>query len=169
MGYSPLSTPPKSHLKGKTMGKTQWVFLIVSPQSHYGVGFSWLYPPLTIPTAWWLVPHCFPLPHQMGGGRQRKKFIKERKWGKLIEIFPLSPTTITSLHEQWGGRKMINFPHYPHTLLSCVGWCCGGDHGVDGVQNPSQQRGTLPILQVPIRLTNVWCGRPDRIMDLLPY
>ena len=39
---------------------------------------------------------------------------------------------------------------------------------VDGAKNPSQQSGTLPILQVPIRLTNIWCGRPDEIMDPLP-
>ena len=39
--------------------------------------------------------------------------------------------------------------------------------GVDGGKNTSQQRGSLPILQVPIRLTNVWYGRPDRIMHPL--
>ena len=39
---------------------------------------------------------------------------------------------------------------------------------VDGGKNPSQQRETLPVPQVPIRLTNVWCGRLDRIMDPLP-
>ena len=37
-----------------------------------------------------------------------------------------------------------------------------------GGKNPSQQRGSLPILQVLIRLTNVWYGRPDRSMDPLP-
>ena len=37
----------------------------------------------------------------------------------------------------------------------------------DGGKNPSQQRGSLPILQVPIRLTNVWYGRPDGVMDPL--
>ena len=39
---------------------------------------------------------------------------------------------------------------------------------VDGGKNPSQQRETLPVPQVPIRLTNVWYGRLDEIMDLLP-
>ena len=39
--------------------------------------------------------------------------------------------------------------------------------GVDGRKNPSQQRETLPIPQVPIRLMNIWCGRLDGIMDLL--
>ena len=39
---------------------------------------------------------------------------------------------------------------------------------VDGGKNPSQQKGSLPIPQVPIRLTNVWYGRPDGIMDPLP-
>ena len=39
---------------------------------------------------------------------------------------------------------------------------------VDGGKNPSQQRGSLPVPQVAIRLTNIWYGRPDRIMDLLP-
>ena len=39
---------------------------------------------------------------------------------------------------------------------------------VDGGKNPSQQRGSLPVSQVPIRLTNIWYGRPDGIMDLLP-
>ena len=39
---------------------------------------------------------------------------------------------------------------------------------VDGGKNPSQQRGSLPIPQVPIRLTNVWYGRNDAVMDLLP-
>ena len=34
---------------------------------------------------------------------------------------------------------------------------------VDGGKNPSQQRETLPVLQVPIRLTNVlvWQARWD--------
>ena len=41
------------------------------------------------------------------------------------------------------------------------------DEGVDGGKNPSQQRGSLPVPQVPIRLTNVWYGRPDEIMDAL--
>ena len=40
--------------------------------------------------------------------------------------------------------------------------------GVDKGKNPSQQKGSLPVLQFPIRLTNVWYGRPDRIMDPLP-
>ena len=40
---------------------------------------------------------------------------------------------------------------------------------VDGGRNPSQQRGSLPIPQVPIRIMNVWCGRLDRIMDPLPF
>ena len=44
-------------------------------------------------------------------------------------------------------------------------WCLGG---VDGVKNPSQQRRSLLVLQVPIRLTNVWYGRLDGIMDPLP-
>ena len=39
---------------------------------------------------------------------------------------------------------------------------------VDGGKNPSQQRGSLPVPQVPIGLTNVWYGRPDGIMDPLP-
>jgi hypothetical protein len=42
-------------------------------------------------------------------------------------------------------------------------------HSVDGGKNPSQQRETLPVLQVPIRLTNVWYGRLDGIMDPLPF
>ena len=32
---------------------------------------------------------------------------------------------------------------------------------------PLQQRGSLPILQVPIGLTNIWYGRIDGIMHLL--
>ena len=40
---------------------------------------------------------------------------------------------------------------------------------VDGGKNPSQQRETLLISQDPIRLTNVWYGRLDGIMDLLPF
>lgn len=40
---------------------------------------------------------------------------------------------------------------------------------VDEGENPSQQRRTLPVPQVPIRLTNVWCGRPSGIMDPLPF
>jgi hypothetical protein len=39
---------------------------------------------------------------------------------------------------------------------------------VDGDKKPLQQRGSFPIPQVPIRLTNVWYGRPDGIMDPLP-
>lgn len=41
--------------------------------------------------------------------------------------------------------------------------------GVDAAKIPSQQRGSLPIPQVPIRLTNVWCGRLDGIMAPLPF
>ena len=37
----------------------------------------------------------------------------------------------------------------------------------DGGKNPLQQRETLPISQVPIRLTNIWYGRLDGIMDPL--
>ena len=40
---------------------------------------------------------------------------------------------------------------------------------VDESKNLSQQRGSLPILQVPIRLMNVWYGRPDGVMDPLPF
>ena len=36
---------------------------------------------------------------------------------------------------------------------------------VDGGKNPSQQREALPILQVPIRLMNIWNGRLDGVMD----
>jgi len=39
---------------------------------------------------------------------------------------------------------------------------------VDGGKNPSQQRETLPIPQVSIRLMNVWYGRLNGIMDPLP-
>ena len=39
---------------------------------------------------------------------------------------------------------------------------------VDGGKKPSQQRETLPVLQAPSRLTNVWYGRLDKIMDPLP-
>ena len=39
---------------------------------------------------------------------------------------------------------------------------------VDKGKNTSQQRDTLPIPQVPIRLTNVWYSRLDGIMDPLP-
>jgi hypothetical protein len=42
------------------------------------------------------------------------------------------------------------------------------DGPVDRGKNPSQQRGSLPVPQVPIRLTNVWYGRPNGIMDPLP-
>ena len=40
---------------------------------------------------------------------------------------------------------------------------------VDGGKNTLKQRETLPILHVPIRLTNVWYGRRDGIMDPLPF
>ena len=39
---------------------------------------------------------------------------------------------------------------------------------IDRGKNSSQQRDTLPVPQVPIRLTNVWYGRLDGIMDPLP-
>ena len=39
---------------------------------------------------------------------------------------------------------------------------------VDGGKNPLQQRETLPILQFPIRLMNIWYGRSNKIMDPLP-
>ena len=44
----------------------------------------------------------------------------------------------------------------------------GPEEPIDGSKNPSQQRGSLPVPQVPIILTNVWYGRPDEIMDPLP-
>ena len=40
---------------------------------------------------------------------------------------------------------------------------------IEGGKNPWQQRGSLPIPQVPIRHTNVSNGRPGRVMDPLPY
>ena len=40
---------------------------------------------------------------------------------------------------------------------------------VDGGKNPSQQRETLPVPQVPTRLMNVWCGRLDGIMGQLRF
>ena len=40
---------------------------------------------------------------------------------------------------------------------------------VDGGKNPWQQREMLAIPQVPIRLTNIWNGRLDGIMDSLPF
>ena len=40
---------------------------------------------------------------------------------------------------------------------------------VDGEKNPSQQGGSLPVPQIPIRLMNVWYGRPDGVMDPLPF
>ena len=56
-------------------------------------------------------------------------------------------------------------------LERCQGVCtCKYKHGcVDWGKNPSQQRETLPVLQVPIRLMNIWCGRLDGIMDPLPF
>ena len=42
------------------------------------------------------------------------------------------------------------------------------DGTVDGGKNPSQQRGALPVPQVPIRLTNFWYARHDGIMYPLP-
>jgi hypothetical protein len=41
--------------------------------------------------------------------------------------------------------------------------------GVDGGKNTSQQRGSLSIPQVPIRLMNIWYGRPDGVMEPLPF
>lgn len=35
-------------------------------------------------------------------------------------------------------------------------------------KNTSSTRGLLPIPQFPIKLTNVSCGKPNGIMDLLP-
>ena len=40
---------------------------------------------------------------------------------------------------------------------------------VEGGKNPSKQRETLPVLQVPIRLTNIWTGKLNGIMDPLPF
>ena len=52
--------------------------------------------------------------------------------------------------------------------LKAYGFPPSSTNFVDRGKNPLQQRGSLPILQVPIRLTNVWYGRPDGIMDQLP-
>ena len=41
--------------------------------------------------------------------------------------------------------------------------------GVDSGKIPCNKGGPLPIPQDPIRLTNVWCDRIDRIMDPLPF
>ena len=52
---------------------------------------------------------------------------------------------------------------------SLKGECWGIFHQpVDRGKNPLQQRETLLILQVPMRLTNVWYGMLKGIMDLLP-
>ena len=40
---------------------------------------------------------------------------------------------------------------------------------IDGGKNCSQQRGSLPAPQVPIRLTNFWYGRINGVMDPLPF
>ena len=37
-----------------------------------------------------------------------------------------------------------------------------------GVKIPRNKGGSLPVLQVPIRLMNVWYGKPNGIMDPLP-
>lgn len=39
---------------------------------------------------------------------------------------------------------------------------------VDGGKNLSQQMEVLPILQVSIRVTDVWYGKIDEIVDPLP-
>ena len=39
---------------------------------------------------------------------------------------------------------------------------------VDGVKNPSLW-GSLPVPQVLIKLVNFWYGKPDGIMDPLPF
>ena len=49
-----------------------------------------------------------------------------------------------------------------------IQWWMGYVETIDGGKNPSQQTGSLPIPQVPIRLTNISYGRPDGIMDPLP-
>ena len=53
-------------------------------------------------------------------------------------------------------------PKMDHILQRVVG-------SVDGGKNLSEQRGSLPVSQVPIRLTNVWCGGPNEIMAMLPF
>ena len=73
-------------------------------------------------------------------------------------------------HDEWETKakefmnKIKSWRYYEDDFKECKdeGGC------VDGGKNPSQQRGSLPVPQVPIRLTNVWYGRPDGIMDLLP-
>ena len=50
--------------------------------------------------------------------------------------------------------------------LSKYAQFCALQHPVDGGKNPSQQRERLLVPQVPIRLTSVWYGRLDRIMDV---
>ena len=65
---------------------------------------------------------------------------------------------LLSLMFEWCHQLQFFF-----TIKKCVFYV-----PVDGGKNPSQQRGSLPVLQVPIRLTNVWYGRLDGIMDLLP-
>ena len=40
---------------------------------------------------------------------------------------------------------------------------------VDGGKGPLQQRETLPIPEVQIRLTNIWYGRLDGVMEPLPF
>ena len=53
-------------------------------------------------------------------------------------------------------------------VITCLSNVASVQEIVDGGKNPSQQRGSLPVLQVPIRLMNIWYGRPTGIMDLLP-
>ena len=83
-------------------------------------------------------------------------------------VFRLFPYTFVGQASTWFfnvvARYIASWQQFETTFL----YQFGDDRTVDGSKNPLQQRGSLPIAQVPIRLMNVWYGTPDEIMDPLP-
>ena len=86
------------------------------------------------------------------------------EWIFLIEQF--FQTIMKQLRNQAIMEYLIKWKNLPIEVLAMR---FSPRFHVDGEKIPSQQRGSLPIPQVPIRLTNVWCGRLDGIMDPLPF
>ena len=86
-------------------------------------------------------------------------------------LIPQVPIRLTNV---WCGRLDGIMDPLPSKVWFMVVCFKAQEHkmsqlSVDGGKNPSQQRETLPVPQVPIRLKNVWCGRLDGIMDPLPF
>ena len=82
---------------------------------------------------------------------------------KLLGVLQYEKLSVNMSKSKFGKTSLV----YLGFMVGCVQLKV--HQSIDGGKTPLQQRETLHISQVPIRLMNIWCGRLDGIMDLLPY